>query len=781
MRKSEAAKYARWSAALALVCAVVTAGVYFYRGWTRHVERKNAPPAPAVNVERQSSLLTFSKVEQNQKVFTVEASKSFDFKGLNATDLEGVKITIFGKEGNRHDTMETHACRYKKDSGDISCSGDVEIVLMSEDEWEAAKGKPGAPGTMKVETRGVLFNRSSGEAKTDQEVRFEFANGSGQALGAQYLSEQGALRLQRNVKLTLDQPPSPKGATNGKRNAAGVRKDPLEITGTRMDFSRDVGTIYLAGPAEAKTQAERLTAAGMLLELDKNFHAKRLTAKSDGRNMRPEFTASKGAGKLSADEIAVNFAPDGWLTRAEATGQVSGESLSPEGMHSIKAENASMEMITGTNAPKTLTLKGGVDARANTIATGERSSEARDTRRLTTEELRLAFAETSRGKGTRLAKAQTPGAGRIEWNEAASARAKASRTVLQANQLNMQFDEAGRASRLDAKGNVRTERNLLGADKQTATAKSGFVELQPQGGWSRMELNENVKLNEGPRSAQADRAEFARAEQTVTLTGRATVRDATSMTAATKLTFWQATGELRGEGGVRSSDLSARGGAVQLAPVAANISADQLSGNSISGRALYSGHARLWQGNSVLEADSIELFRSERAMVAVGGVRAAFPQAPRNANGTPSAKQPTLWQAQSGKLSYWDQQSRAKLENNVVVQSPDDKISSDVLDLYFTRTKSGDSGGRTPGAQQISRAVATNGVTVDQGERRATAERGEYTAADGKFVMSGGTPTIFDAAQGTTTGRQLTFFLADATIIVDSENGSRTLTKHRVE
>ena len=68
-----------------------------------------------------------------------------------------------------------------------------------------------------------------------------------------------------------------------------------------------------------------------------------------------------------------------------------------------------------------------------------------------------------------------------------------------------------------------------------------------------------------------------------------------------------------------------------------------------------------------------------------------------------------------------------------------------------------------------------------QGERRAIAEHGEYTAADGKFVMSGGTPTIFDASEGTTTGHQLTFFLADATIIVDSENGSRTLTKHRVE
>src|SRR4029077_19027867 len=85
------------------------------------------------------------------------------------------------------------------------------------------------------------------------------------------------------------------------------------------------------------------------------------------------------------------------------------------------------------------------------------------------------------------------------------------------------------------------------------------------------------------------------------------------------------------------------------------------------------------------------------------------------------------------------------------------------------------------GAQQISRAVGNGKVMVQQGDRRATAEHGEYTAADGKFVMTGGTPTLFDASEGTTTGRQLTFFLADATIIVDSENGSRTLTKHRVE
>src|SRR5882724_5880882 len=166
MRKSEAARYARWSAAVALVFMGLTVGVYLKRGWTRYIERKNAPPSAPGDVERQSSHLTFSKGEGTRKIFTVEASKSTDFKGLNASDLEGVKITIFGKEGARHDTMETHACRYTKDSGDMSCAGEVEIILMSSEEWQAAGGKSGAPGIMRIETKGVSFDRASGEAKT---------------------------------------------------------------------------------------------------------------------------------------------------------------------------------------------------------------------------------------------------------------------------------------------------------------------------------------------------------------------------------------------------------------------------------------------------------------------------------------------------------------------------------------------------------------------------------------------------------------------------------------
>jgi lipopolysaccharide export system protein LptA len=155
----------------------------------------------------------------------------------------------------------------------------------------------------------------------------------------------------------------------------------------------------------------------------------------------------------------------------------------------------------------------------------------------------------------------------------------------------------------------------------------------------------------------------------------------------------------------------------------------------------------------------------------------------------PAARKPRLWHIIAETLSYNETESRAHLEKNVIAKSAEQEIRAPLMDLYFTRSEknpvvaasASPSTTTQSGAQQISRAVATGGVIVEQGTRRATAERGEYSAAEGKFVMSGGSPTIFDASEGTTTGRQLTFFLADDTIIVDSENGSRTLTKHRVE
>src|SRR5215475_11328916 len=131
MKRSEAAKYARWSAAVALCLAGVTAAVYLARGWQRYVAKKNAPPPAPAYVDRRLSGISFSKVEGTTTIYTVEASHSTDFKGEAASLLEDVKIVVFGKAQDRNDVLHTQTCRYTKSPENIECSGLVQMDLMS--------------------------------------------------------------------------------------------------------------------------------------------------------------------------------------------------------------------------------------------------------------------------------------------------------------------------------------------------------------------------------------------------------------------------------------------------------------------------------------------------------------------------------------------------------------------------------------------------------------------------------------------------------------------------
>jgi lipopolysaccharide export system protein LptA len=807
MRRSEAARYARWSAALALLLAGITTLVYLKRDWVRHIERAKAPPPTPVDVTRQSSGITFKKFnEQNRAIFEVTASKSTDFKGQDASLLEEVQITIFGKTGDRHDVIHTHSCQYAQKDGNVICGGDVRFDLMSAADAELVTQNPALAETRatRVETRGVTFNRSTGAAQTDERVTFAFPNGSGDAIGLEYKSEEGTLHLLRDVRLRLTQPVAPSSKKSAPVAAAGKPSQDVRVRGTSLDFARDSRLMHLHGPAEAVTTTERLTAGEISLQLDEQFRAQTLVATASAPINRPQIksTGTTDQMDLDADTLTAHFAPEGWITKLDASGAVYGLRSGAAETDEMKADAGTLEVWPRFNEPRELHLSGNVLLKT-------KLEKAGDARILQTAAFRMQFSGGGEHKPSKPQKAETLAAGVMEWTDSSSqsgGSAPPARTKLQADRLVMDFADTGKARQLQANGNVQTERWVTGHPLQVATARNGLAQMSADGGWSQMDLQGEVKLKEGDRSGQGDRATFQRASQTATLTGQAVARDSTTETHAPRITFVQNTGEILADGGVRSTDFSGKSSTVQLAPVPANITSDSLQANSKTGRALYTGHARLWQGDSVLEANSIELLRDSRVLHASGNVRAVFPQAssPPAGQSTQSAKddaldpapkqvntsqvvpnKPQLWHATCATLTYDDKESRAHLEQNVVVQSADQKMRGPVLDLYFTRSQPanppGTGASSQGGAQQISRAVGTGGVIVEEGDRKATAERGEYIAANGKFVMTGGNPTLYDGSAGTTVGRQLTFFLADDTIIVDSDNGSRTLTKHRVQ
>jgi lipopolysaccharide export system protein LptA len=353
---------------------------------------------------------------------------------------------------------------------------------------------------------------------------------------------------------------------------------------------------------------------------------------------------------------------------------------------------------------------------------------------------------------------------------------------------------------------VEIERRLPGQPLQVTRSEEGEVDFEADH-WTEARQSGNVRFEEsGPlaRHGHSDRSRTVQSTDTLTLTGNAELTDVDTDSAAPVFNIDQRTGEARGEGIVRTTYRRVDANSVaNFAPQPAHIMADRMTasrskglpsqaglpGQASSGasRAVYSGHARLWQGDAVIQADTLDLRQQERLLVGSGNVNARLPQVkpPPGADSqtgaasaaatkpaAASSEEPVVWSVRASRLTYRSADAVAELDQNAHAESRLGKISSAHMDLILAQTN---------GVQQLSKAVCTGGATVLQQTRRGTADRADYTAADGRFVLSGGNPTLYDADQGTTTGRELTFFLADDRILVDSGNGTRTLSRHRIQ
>jgi len=181
-------------------------------------------------------------------------------------------------------------------------------------------------------------------------------------------------------------------------------------------------------------------------------------------------------------------------------------------------------------------------------------------------------------------------------------------------------------------------------------------------------------------------------------------------------------------------------------------------------------------------------------MIARGHVRGVFPQAGETTtmgSATNSARKQSdnhsgrqageLGHVRGGLLTYWDSDSKARLEEDADAETPRGSIHANRIDLFFSSSGTTNASNTSSASKQLTRAVASGNVTVRQQDRKGTSDLAEYTSAEGKFVLSQGKPTVYDSNGDTTTGRQLTFFFADDRIVVDSEEGSKTVTLHRVE
>ena len=383
---------------------------------------------------------------------------------------------------------------------------------------------------------------------------------------------------------------------------------------------------------------------------------------------------------------------------------------------------------------------------------------------------------------------------------------------LKAAKFAAEFGPDGKLQELLGHSGVEITRTPANGEAQTSTAKELAATFGRSGDWATVDETGNVRLTQDGKVATAARAQVTRATDAITLEGSPVFSDGTSRTSAGSVTINQKTGDIRATGGVISTEMaqstanqrkssataSTPGGMsnIALGEGDAHISGDVLTGSVTTGDVTFRGHARLWQGHAVLQADQISVSQKEGKLEATGNVVAVFPQAPgegpqlpispaakRGGTANESSK-PTVWQIRARQLTFSNEESGAHLVGDVTASSDQGSLHSATLDVYLAPPRANQNASANNsafGGRGLERAVAQGSVIVSQNGVHGYAERAEYDAARGKFVFSGGQPRITDGSGNTTTGHSLTFDVASDTISVDSEEGSRTLTRHRVE
>jgi lipopolysaccharide export system protein LptA len=453
----------------------------------------------------------------------------------------------------------------------------------------------------------------------------------------------------------------------------------------------------------------------------------------------------------------------------------------------------------------------------------------------------LKHAVTSGAAQITIASGQPPAANsrNAAASNAAGANAsstKAQRTVVTAGKFDAEFaaaDGRDHITSLHGAPNARIVSSTSGQPDRVSTSDSVDASFLPQGGIDAITQEGNMTYTDGQDPARrmqawANRARYTPVDQMLALTGNPRVADGGMASTANTIRINRGTGEALAEGDVKStySELKEEpNGALLASSSPIHVTASRMAAHGNAGIALYTGNARLWQDANVIEAPSIQFDRDHRSVTALGTtaqpvqtilvqnekvqlaknqaekVQVENPQPEKaqtdKASTGRTAKEKAPFSGQSAgkslrpvgsspiaitaaRLTYADSERKAHYDGGVVAKGADFTATAKTLDAYLlprSQTAVNQSLSR-PG--QLDRMVAEGDVVVQEPDRRALGQKLVYTAAENKFVLTGGPPSIFDAEQGKITGVSLTFFRGDGRVLVEGEASTPVVTQTRV-
>jgi lipopolysaccharide export system protein LptA len=752
----------RWFATGAIAIAVVVVGAYLVASWRLRHTAKSIPQRLNFQIQQTAEGFTISKSEEGRTIFTVRAGNAIQYKEGSHAELHDVSITIYGRDSRRFDQIYGSDFDYNPQSGIITAKGEVQIDLESNPAG-AVQPDQANPRELKnpvhIKTSGLVFNQKTGDAYTPEKVQFGVPQAAGSAMGATYTAKDGRLEMHSEVNLVLTGPtPGTLTARHGT-----ILKEPrqIDLDQPRMvhgpeQYESDHATVFLRGDDTVDrmlgTGNVRIQVAGRSPLEARSERAELFMTDQQGTIQRAVLSGNvqmESAGvqpaEGSAGRVTVNFSGKNLVTTARAEENVK---LVQKQVHGTQIAHA------GSGGP----------------------NHAQDI------EITAPVIHFFVEGGRRLKRAVTSGAAQIAILPAEGAAGE--RTFVTAGRFDAKFDERSRLDSVHGEPDAKIVNNAPGAADRVSTSRMLDAVFRPTGGIELLLQTGSVAYVDASLKAWGDRARYTPSDQMLYLTGSPRVIDGSMTTTARNMRMNRATGEAFADGDVKStySDLKPQpDGALLASSSPIHVTARNMVTHQNPGVATYTGKARLWQDANIVEAPSILFDRERRSMTAYGS--AATPVSTALVQTDKSGKQ-TPVNITSKYLVYVDNERKAHFRGAVVAKSADATMTSNQVDVYLEAQGQAASPPKSAqparGASQIEKIIADGQVVIVEPTRRAQGDHLVYTAADDKFVLTGGPPSIFDAERGKVTGDSLTFFRRDDRVLVEGEAKSPTVTQTRV-
>jgi lipopolysaccharide export system protein LptA len=747
---SEISRLRRWIAIAAITLTLAVAGIYFYSQQRVQNALNQVPEKIGLDIQQTAHGFTISKSEQGRTLFKVQASKAVQFKQGGKAELHDVTITLFGRDSSRFDQIYGATFDYDPQSGDVVGRGEVQIDLQSNPEG-VTKPDQSPPKELKnpihLKTTELAFNQKTGNASTREKVDFYISGATGSAVGVDYAANTSVLTLQSQVNIVFS------GSTGATVTAihGTITKDPhlvvldlphLQTHSQQSDA--DQATLFL----RPDNTVERLLALG------------HVRVESEGK--QPAQVRSDQLEMLMGEQQnTVRTATFSHNVQMEVSGTQSMQGSAGRAILHFVGKNQLTIVHTEENVKLTQHQK---------PATA--SATAQDL------ELTAPVVDFWLSPGNLLKRAQTSGAAKITIRPTTSSPGQ--QTLITAGKFTGRFDQFGQLSSVHGAPNGRIVNQNPGQNERVSTSDTLDASFRTGVGIESIVQQGRVFYVDDERKAWSDRARYTPADQMLFLTGSPRVIDGSSTTTAHTMRMNRATGDAFAEGDIRStySELKEQpNGALLASSSPIHVTSRSMTGHRSSAAAVYSGDARLWQDANLVKAPSIEFDRDHRSMVAEGSptqpVSTTLVQVDKNGKVTPIA-------ITSAQLTYTDSERKAHFDGGVEAKGADATITSVQADVFLQPREQGSNNQPLEGPGKIDHIIAREHVVMTQPTRRGTGDNLVYTAADDKFVLTGGPPSIFDAERGRTTGVSLTFFRGDDRVLVEGNDTSPTVTHTRV-